>query len=208
MPAAPRRAPRENRTRYVALGMLTLRPMSVYAMRQAIEGSVGHFWAESYGQLYPTLRRLAADRLVTARAAPGTRGREATVYEITARGRAELAAWVARPPAPEQVRSELLVKLFFGSAVAPEVVARNLESAAAAFRAQLAGLEQISAQWGAHMARDERGPYGWLTLEYGLLALRTALRWLDRARGLVLSRGAARPSARPPPKTRSARGAR
>jgi DNA-binding PadR family transcriptional regulator len=188
--------------------MLTFRPMSVYAMRQAIEGSVGHFWAESYGQLYPTLRRLAADGLVTAQLSPGARGREATVYQITPRGRAELAAWVARPAVPDQVRSELLVKLFFGSAVAPEVVARNLDAAAATFRGELAALEQISAQWGRHMARDERGPFAWLTLDYGLRAMRLAVKWLEGARRTVLSRGASRPAARPAPKTRSARGAR
>lgn len=197
MSASPRPSrARENRTRYVALGMLTFQPMSVYALRQAIGGSVGHFWAESYGQLYPTLRRLSQEGLVTARATPGARGREATVYQVTRAGRAALAEWVSRPAAPEQVRSEILVKLFFGAAVAPEVVDRNLEAAAAGFRARLAALEQISARWGDHMARDPRGPYGWLTLDYGLLATRTALEWLDRARAHVLPRGAGAPASR------------
>ena len=207
MPAtAHRPRARENRTRYVALGMLTLQPMSVYSMRQAIEASVGHFWAESYGQLYPTLRRLAEEGLVATQPAPGGRGREATVYQVTAAGRAALAAWVSRPPAPEKVRSELLVKLFFGAAVAPEVTARNLEAVASDHRARLAALEAIAGQWGRKMARDPRGPYAWLTLDYGLQAMRRGVEWLEQARRAVLS-GGARPAARRPPRTRS-RGAR
>jgi DNA-binding PadR family transcriptional regulator len=187
--------------------MLTFQPMTVYAMRQAIEGSVGHFWAESYGQLYPTLRRLAADGLVTGEAAPGARGREATVYRITPRGREELAAWVARPPALEQVRSELLVKLFFGAVVPAEVTARNLEAAAAGLRSRLAALEAIQAQWGEHLQKDRGGPFSWLTLDYGLQAFRLGLAWLERARKLVLAHGAARVRRTAPP-TRSARGTR
>lgn len=208
-PSRPRL--RENRTRYVALGMLTFQPMTVYGMRQAIEGSVGHFWTESYGQLYPTLRRLAADGLVTARAAPGAGGRGATVYELTPRGREELAAWVSRPPVLEQVRSELLVKLFFGAVVAPEVTARNLEAAAAGFRSRLAALEAIQAQWGGHMQKDRSGPFSWLTLDYGLHAFRLAVAWLERARRKVLAHGASgarRSAPRTAPPTRSARGTR
>ena len=44
--------------------------MTGYGLRQAIAGSVGHFWQESFGQLYPTLRRLAQEGLVEARATP------------------------------------------------------------------------------------------------------------------------------------------
>jgi len=183
---------RENRTRYVALGMLSSAPMSVYDMRHAIEGSVGHFWMESYGQLYPTLRALSAAGWVKARLVPGARGREATVYEITRRGRAELSAWLARPPARERVRSELLVKLFFGAAVPPEVTARNLDAAAADLRAELSALEAIAGEHGAEMRRDPSHRFAWLTLDYGLGALRDGLAWLERARKVVLSPGAAR----------------
>jgi DNA-binding PadR family transcriptional regulator len=202
--ASPRT--RENRTRYVALGMLTLAPMSVYDLRRAIEGSVGHFWMESYGQLYPTLRALAAEGLVKARTAAGSSGREATVYEVSRRGRAELAAWLARPPARDRVRSELLVKLFFGAAVPPEVTARNLDSAAAGLRAELAALEAIAVEHGPEMRRDPVRRFSWLTLDYGLGALRAGLDWLARAREAVLaSAGDGAAAHRSTPRSRGAR---
>ncbi len=46
------------------LGLLSLGPMSGYDIRQLISQSIGYFWSESYGQIYPGLKRLAAAGLV------------------------------------------------------------------------------------------------------------------------------------------------
>ncbi|HEY6098279.1 MAG TPA: PadR family transcriptional regulator, partial [Anaeromyxobacter sp.] len=136
-----RKRPRENRTRYVVLGMLTTGPLTGYGLRQRIGESVGHFWQESFGQLYPALRRLAADGLVEARATQGGPGRGGATYHVTAAGRAALAGWLAVPPALEPQRNELLLKVFFAGAVPPEVTSRNLDRVAVGLRHELAALE-------------------------------------------------------------------
>ncbi len=183
-PAAARR-PRENRTRYVVLGMLTAAPMTGYGLRQAIAGSVGHFWQESFGQLYPALRRLAAEGLVEARATRGGPGRGAATYHVTARGRAALAAWLALPPVLEPPRNELLLKVFFAGAVPPEVTARNLAGVAAALRAERATLEEIARRMEASVEHHPDEPYWRLTLDFGLVFLRSALAWIDRAQAVL-----------------------
>jgi len=56
-----------NRTAYTILGMLSIEPnlsASGYEIRKAIESTVGYFWGESFGQIYPTLKRLAAEGLI------------------------------------------------------------------------------------------------------------------------------------------------
>lgn len=179
------RRPRENRTRYVVLGMLSAGPMTGYALRQRIARSVGHFWQESYGQLYPTLRRLAAERLIEARAARGGPGRAGATYHVTARGREALAAWVARPPAVEPVRNELLLKVFFGGAVAPEVTMRNLEAVAARLRARRQELQAVADAFEAEAGGHPDAPYWRLTLEFGLRVMRSAQEWIDHALGAV-----------------------
>ena len=50
---------RDDTSRYAVLGMLSIRPMSGYDIKQAIGESVVHFWDESYGRIYPSLQRLA-----------------------------------------------------------------------------------------------------------------------------------------------------
>jgi DNA-binding PadR family transcriptional regulator len=183
----PVRKSRENRTRYVVLGMLTAAPMTGYGLRKAIEGSVGHFWQESYGQLYPTLRKLAAEGLVEARATHGGPGRAGAVYHVTARGRAALAAWLASPPVLEPSRNELLLKVFFAGAVPPELTARNLEAVGATLRAERAELEAIAARMDARPRREWHpdAPYWRLTLDFGLEFMRTALAWLERAQAVL-----------------------
>lgn len=61
----------KNRSRYAILGALTIRPMSGYDIRQFFAKSVSHFWDESYGQIYPILKGLHSEGLVS----PVKRGR-------------------------------------------------------------------------------------------------------------------------------------
>ncbi|HEX9244168.1 MAG TPA: PadR family transcriptional regulator [Anaeromyxobacter sp.] len=191
--ASPARPPRANRTRFVILGMLSARPMTGYGLRKAIDGSVGHFWQESFGQLYPALRRLAAEGLVEARATHGGPGRGGATYHVMPRGRAALADWVAIPPSLEPQRNELLLKVFFAGAVPPKVTSRNLEGVAAGLRAELAVLEQIA----AHIAAAKEpphpdAPYWRLTLDFGLEFLRMALAWIAKTQGVLARRSSSR----------------
>ena len=88
--------------------------MSGYDIRKEAATSIGHFWSESYGQIYPALRELAALGLARQRPDVGARHARRIVYEITPHGREALRRWLAQPPRSEPVRSELLLKLFFG----------------------------------------------------------------------------------------------
>ena len=45
-------------TAKVILGMLAARPRSGYEIKQLVDNSARFFWAASYGQIYPELKRL------------------------------------------------------------------------------------------------------------------------------------------------------
>ena len=104
---------RLSNTSRAILGILSTGPLSGYDIKAFADSSVRHFWAVSYGQLYPELKALAAAGLVAAEAQP--RGfRRRTVYSLTETGRAALADWLAEPIAGgHELRDELLLKLFF-----------------------------------------------------------------------------------------------
>ena len=121
----------ETSTDFAILGMLTLKPMSGYEIRQLMSQRIAHFWSESYGQLYPALKKLEAAKLVTKRTEPGQK-RDKHIYTITEVGRESLQEWLATAPKPQPARSELLLKLFFLSPESAPVSAEHVARVRAA----------------------------------------------------------------------------
>ena len=115
-------------TAYVILGILHLGPHSGYDIKQLADVSTRHFWATSYGQIYPELKRLTESGLIKAEDAPrGTRQR--TLYHLTAKGKQTLQKWVADPAIQNlEVRDEMLLKLFFADAMSRKETVRHLEA--------------------------------------------------------------------------------
>ena len=95
------------------LGLLTWRPLSGYDLKVTIEQSLGNFWSESYGQIYPQLTQLAQDGLIEPEAEPSPSGRSKKVYRITDAGRRALADWLAIPPASRQNATSCCSSSFF-----------------------------------------------------------------------------------------------
>src|SRR3954447_5611265 len=77
----------------VILGLLHFGPRSGYEIKQVVDRSTRFFWAASYGQIYPELKRLDRERLIEGDDAP-TGGRARRVYRLTPAGRKELTRWL------------------------------------------------------------------------------------------------------------------
>ena len=90
-----------------------------YDIKQLVDRSTRHFWAASYGQIYPELRRLEAEGLVRSRSDPAG-GRPRTAYDLTQAGEQALHDWLASDAGlVYELRDEGMLKLFFSDA-APE----------------------------------------------------------------------------------------
>jgi DNA-binding PadR family transcriptional regulator len=70
-------------TAYVILGMIRGAPKSGYEIKAVVDETTRFFWAASYGQIYPELKRLSEAGLVSGVDTP-TGGRKRIVYGITA----------------------------------------------------------------------------------------------------------------------------
>jgi len=168
---------RSSSSREVLLGLLTVEPMSGYDLGQAIRASIGHFWNESYGQIYPNLKRLAAAGLVTAKTERQKGKPDRQVYSITPNGRAHLKKWLAVEPQPEVPRNELLLKLFFGTQAGPETAISYVERMAEREKAAFGIFKRLEPYLIAQMRRYPDAPYWRMAARFGQLELEAHLRW-------------------------------
>lgn len=170
---------RTNRTRFVALGALSLGPRTGYEVKRDIESSVGHFWSESPGQLYPILKALVAEGLATVADEPAG-GRPRKVYSITPEGLDAFRTWLAEPPEPMKQRNELLLKVFFARQAGPEVaieqITRALQEAVVGGRT----LRAIKAEVEAEEDHPDR-KYFLLTIDAGIELSESTQRWCKRS---------------------------
>jgi DNA-binding PadR family transcriptional regulator len=172
---------RENRSQYAILGALTLGPMSGYDLKQFADESVRHFWAESFGQIYPILGRLEAEGLVERQPGPASGGRERIVYRITKAGRAALARWVSEPAHVEVGRVEVLLKLFFARNGPPGTAERLLRSFRAEHEARLERYAAVQERLHSEHRESADLPYWLATLSYGRHVSRALVDWCDES---------------------------
>lgn len=162
----------------VLLGLLTVEPMSGYDLGQTIRGSVGHFWNESYGQIYPNLKALEAGGFVNSEKERQKGKPDRRIYSITKKGRERLAVWLAVAPQPEIPRNELLLKLFFSAQSSPEIAIGHVERMVENESACLRGFKQIEAQLAKNKEYPDT-PYWKMALRFGQLELKSHLRWAE-----------------------------
>jgi DNA-binding PadR family transcriptional regulator len=186
------------RTAYVILGILAFEDhQSGYDIRKTIECSVGYFWGESYGQLYPTLKRLAAKALIVPTPPTPTTRAKRQQYSITAAGRQCLREWLAIPYRDDPPRDEFLLKLFFAQDAPPGVTIAHVRTFQQKHRQWLAELQNLEKLARERNSNQPGFPFWMLTLSYGLAQLRSALDWSESALAMLTAAGSPAPS--PPP---------
>ena len=170
-------ARRSSSSMEVLLGLLAIEPMSGYGLGLAIRASIGHFWNESYGQIYPNLKRLASAGLVAAKTEKQKGKPDRQVYSITPKGRLRLAKWLAVEPQPEIPRNELLLKLFFGTQASPQTLIGYVDRMVKREAAILQNLQLAEHGETANLERYPDTPYWKIAARFGQLELEAHLRW-------------------------------
>src|SRR6478735_384607 len=156
----------------VILGLLSTAPLSGYEIKAIVDRSTRFFWAASYGQIYPELRRLEEEGLVAGEEAP-TGGRARRVYSLTPAGREELVGWLAGTETTVELRDESLLRLFFADAIPREYGLMLLEGRKLGHEAYLEELRAIDARPG------EDPPFVDLVLRWGIAFNEWGAQWCE-----------------------------
>jgi DNA-binding PadR family transcriptional regulator len=156
----------------VILGMIASGRRTGYEIKAFVDKTTRYFWAASYGQIYPELKRLEDQGLVRGRSEPSG-GRARTVYELTEAGTAALRHWLESDAETlYELRDEGMLKLFFSdSAPAGRMeIVRAMRAREARALAHLRSLEP-------HARTGPRGSY--LTLQLGIGLTESTIAWCD-----------------------------
>ncbi|MGD7705163.1 PadR family transcriptional regulator [Microlunatus sp. Y2014] len=165
---------------FVVLGLLLIRPMSLYDLIKGFEAGVSLFYSASSGSIKRALDGLlAAGHIAVADTGRQARGRK--VYEITDTGRQHFHAWLTGDLTGSDLETAVLSRLFFLGHVAPAerlvvlhtIIARTADSLAEleSRRDEIAALP-VPDEWRA-LAFHQRA-----VLDYGIASHRHSLDWL------------------------------
>jgi DNA-binding PadR family transcriptional regulator len=161
-----------SKTAYVILGMLRLGKRTGYEIKSLVDVSTRFFWAASYGQIYPELKRLEEQGLVKGRSEPSG-GRARTVYELTEAGEAALKDWLASGEEDlYELRDEGMLKLFFSDSL-PESRIEIVRAMRERSERKLAQLRSIE----PHASQGPKGSY--LTLQMGIGMTEWIVGWCE-----------------------------
>jgi len=169
---------RSSQTEVAVLGGLSVEPMTGYALREAIRDVLGHFWSESFGQIYPTLAELERGGYVRRRGSPRP---GSSVFAITASGRARLRDLLRQPVQSTPPRNGLLLRLFFGRHLGPDACRALVLEAREEARRRLAEYGAIRQEIASDETNPKDRPYWLLTISAGELTARAALAWAEEA---------------------------
>lgn len=133
--------------RSALLALLSSGPLTGYDVVKQFSSSVGHVWHAPDSQIYPELRKMHAEGLLSSRPVPwGSRGATKTEYSITPEGERALRQWQDQLLGYVRERDPAHLKAAYFEWAAPGAAAAQLRAHIEHYRDQRAqALEQIRA---------------------------------------------------------------
>ncbi len=135
--------------RYALLALLTAGPMTGYDISRRFQSSVGHVWHAPDSQIYPELRKMEAEGLVSAEAVDDARG-EKRFYRPTDAGLTAFRDWMNTPLKYAQDRDPAHLKAAYYEWAEP-VAARQ------ALLDHVERYEDLRAQWQEQIDQIDAG---------------------------------------------------
>ena len=170
---------KRNVSKYAILGLLSWKPMSGYDMKQYVEQGIRFFWNMSYGTIYPMLKKLEAEKLVTKEVQVQQGKPDRIIYSITEEGRAVLIDWQLSSTELAQLYDELLLKLFVGQNLSVDDQISIIQSYREKMEARHLLFRESEPVLLEASAKSKQDLMFYLTLKSGVYSTEAKLRWCD-----------------------------
>lgn len=174
---------KERKIDMVILGLLSHEDLTGYDIKKRIDGVISFFWKGSYGNIYPALKNMEEQNMIT-KSDSSVGGRERITYHITDNGRSALADWLSAEQASNELRYETLLKLFFGGVQDKKVTLHNIELFEEQIKRDLKILNGYAATLEQELGEEDH-VYYYLTASFGIETYEAYLKWCNKAKGML-----------------------
>ncbi|BCL81652.1 PadR family transcriptional regulator [Ktedonobacteria bacterium brp13] len=175
-------SPSRNTLRYIMLGLLRIRPMSGYDIKQTFERAIASYWNAGNSQIYTTLKNLNKAGLIDAEVVVQTSRPNRKVYHLTTSGEAELTRWLQDSVPERFTKDEYLTKIFFCGEESDTVALMHLKEHRESLAKQMAHMIWAREEYGSRPTRRPRLlEYQLLVREYKEAELQAGLDVTDKA---------------------------
>lgn len=173
--------PKANKTKYAILGVLSMKSGSGYDIKKFCDKEISYFWNENFGHIYPVLRQMEAEEVITKTVEQNEGKPTRNVYSITPKGWGELTEWLMQPTENTPARLELLLKLTFARNIPAGKVIEEMEQIRQKHIQRLEQYEEIEKEFNSdEKTRIDRGyPYWLATLHYAVYDARFRIQWCE-----------------------------
>ena len=108
--------------KHAILALLEHQDLTGYEIKESFDGPLELMWSASFGGIYPALHKMKLEKLVTEEFIVQHGKPNKIVYRLTATGREELKRWFSKPPLPESIKDEFLLKMYLMPESDPMVI--------------------------------------------------------------------------------------
>ncbi|MBN1314933.1 MAG: PadR family transcriptional regulator [Anaerolineales bacterium] len=159
--------------RHFVLGLLSRQPMSGYDIKRLLKNLNWLIGNPSFGSLYPTLRKLLNEGLVTVQTQSNETRPNRKIYSITEQGQRVLEEWNNRPAKTDASLKTFLMRLILADIHSIDSLVAYMEKRRAQVTRQQAALEKFLNDG------TEQDTKQYLAHGYGLVMANAELNWLD-----------------------------
>ncbi|MFH2128737.1 MAG: PadR family transcriptional regulator [bacterium] len=169
--------------KHTILGLLHYRDLHGYRIKEIIEANFSHMWTINYGQIYPNLKKMLEEELITVREVMqmGEKGPPRKLYSITEAGKVEFNRWLSvSPDGNTLLRDPFLMRFVFFGFGDKKRAAEIIDDQMKLYQGQLKQREANLELW------ERNDIYVNLMAELGIKMNTVLLEWLEESRRKIL----------------------
>ena len=103
--------------------------MTGYEIKQFFRNVIKHFWNVSDGQLYPTLKKMNTEEIISLQVIQQDSTANKHLYSITEKGREHFGKWIREPVTKfEEMKEPFVLKVFFFDNLSRDEILWHLRS--------------------------------------------------------------------------------